>query len=130
MATSSATCVNHPSSLATDNCSRCGDFICGECIETKDWEIFCTKCHNRVEKHTPRATTALVLSILSLQGCLFLGIPAVILGYQELKAIERGESPAGGKNMVKGAVILGAITSALMVLIIAALIIALIVGAF
>ncbi len=37
----------------------------------------------------------------------FLGIPAVILGNMELAAIERGESPAKGRSLAKGARILG-----------------------
>lgn len=128
MAAPGATCVNHPSSLATDNCSRCGDFICGSCIETKDWEVFCPNCHDRVEKHTPRATTALVMAILSLNGCLFLGIPAMILGYQEMKAVDAGEAPAGGRNIAKGAFILGIITTVIMVLVIIGVLLAVVAG--
>ena len=111
-----ATCVNHPFKPATDNCSRCGDFICGSCVEVADWETFCPNCHDRVEKHSSRATTALIMGILALNGCLFLGIPAIILGWMEMEAIKRGESPAGGKNIAKGAFILGIITTALMVI--------------
>lgn len=120
MSAPGATCVNHPSSLATDNCSRCGDFICGSCIETKDWEVFCPGCHDRVDKHSPRATASLVMAILALNGCVFLGIPAIILGYQEMQAIDRGEAPAGGRNIAKGGFILGIIMTVIMGVIILA----------
>ncbi len=39
----------------------------------------------------------------------FLGIPAAVLGSQELAAIERGEAPTKGRSLAKGGLILGLI---------------------
>jgi hypothetical protein len=68
------------------------------------------------------------MAILSLNGCLFLGIPAIILGYQEMQAIDRGEAPAGGRNIAKGAYILGIITTSIMALIIVGVLMAVVAG--
>jgi hypothetical protein len=57
---------------------------------------------------------ALVLGILSFfgPGCLT-GIPAWIVGRNELKKIDAGESPAAGRTMAQIGMILGMVTTAL-----------------
>ena len=54
-----------------------------------------------------RATTTLVLGILSILCCQFLGPVAWYLGNQELKAIASGASPASGEGVTKAGKILG-----------------------
>ena len=68
------------------------------------------------------------MGILSLNGCLFLGIPAIILGMQEMKAIDRGEAPAGGRNIAKGGMILGIVTTVIMALLILGVLVAVVAG--
>ncbi len=61
-----------------------------------------------------RATTALVLGILGLLCCQFLGPVAWVLGNQELKAIRAGSSPASGEGVAKAGKILGIIGTVLL----------------
>jgi hypothetical protein len=57
-----------------------------------------------------RAIASLVLGIATLLCCGFLtGIPAFFLGRSEEKAINRGESPEGGRTIAKVGWILGLI---------------------
>lgn len=54
-----------------------------------------------------QAITALVLGVLSLLCCPFLGPIAWYLGNQERKAIREGRAPASGETLALVAVILG-----------------------
>jgi len=55
-----------------------------------------------------RSIAALICGILSLTGYTFLtGIPAIILGRMELKAIDQGLSAESNRNMAKIGYILG-----------------------
>jgi hypothetical protein len=112
-----AACAAHPQERAIDTCQRCGAFVCGGCQELRQGESYCESCHHRQfgGKASTRAITALVLAILGLNCGPFLGIPAVILGTQELAAIDRGEAPHKGRPLAKGAQILGWIEIALTV---------------
>ena len=57
-----------------------------------------------------KAVAALVLGIMSLVCLGFLaGIPAIILGKMELKAIDQGQSPESNRNLAKIGFILGLI---------------------
>lgn len=70
-----------------------------------------------------RATAALILGILSLICMGFLaGIPAIILGSMELKAIKAGLAPAAGEGMAKVGYILGIVGTILTCLAMVALI--------
>lgn len=61
-----------------------------------------------------RATAALILGILSLICAGFLtGIPAIILGSMEMKAIKAGLSPASGEGIAKVGYILGIVGTVL-----------------
>lgn len=42
----SARCANHPQEPAEAVCTRCGDFVCGQCFERSPTtgELFCTSC--------------------------------------------------------------------------------------
>lgn len=115
-----ARCAVHVDIAAIDTCSRCGNYVCAGCMEVQEYETLCNPCAYRVGtkgQQSSRATTALVFGILTVSTfCLPLGIVAVMLGHMELAAIERGESPASGRNLAKGGMILGWISIALMII--------------
>ena len=76
----------------------------------------CPDCFARVGKSAPastRATTALVLGLIGMSGCLPFGYAGLVLGYLEKSAIERGESEPGGRNLAVGAIWIGWFTIAL-----------------
>ena len=61
-----------------------------------------------------RAVVTLILGILSLVCAGFLtGIPAIIIGHMELKAIKQGEAPKEGEGVAKVGFILGIVGTAL-----------------
>lgn len=65
-------------------------------------------------KASTRALVALVLGILScLFFGLFAGIPAIILGRKEEKAIARGEAPEAGRTIARIGWITGIVGSSL-----------------
>lgn len=73
------------------------------------------------QKASSRAVATLVLGILSITCSGFLtGIPAIILGLIELKAIKAGEAPREGDSMTKVGLTLGLIGTILMALVILA----------
>ena len=104
-----AFCVVHPTVRAAITCHRCGSFACSDCLQFHENTEYCASCYEREHggKASSRAVTALVLGLVGM-NCLFpLGIVALIMGSQELAAIDRGESPPKGRSLAKGAVILG-----------------------
>jgi len=67
-----------------------------------------------------RATTALVLGILGLIGLVFcwgglLGIPAIIVGKQEMNNIDQGLAPVEGRGLARVGYILGIVSLTLWV---------------
>jgi hypothetical protein len=62
-----------------------------------------------------RATTALVLGILGLLCCGLLGIPAIIVGKQEMNNIDQGLAPVEGRGLAQAGFILGIVSLALWV---------------
>ncbi|MCE9625686.1 MAG: DUF4190 domain-containing protein [Deltaproteobacteria bacterium] len=68
-------------------------------------------------QNNTKATIALVLGILSLVCCgFFAGIPALILGRSECKAIDEGRSPESNRTIAKLGWILGLVGTILSVL--------------
>lgn len=66
-----------------------------------------------------RALVTLILGVLSLVcGGFVMGIPAIILGHMELKAIKNGEAPKEGEGIAKVGYILGIIGTVLTCLVI------------
>jgi len=63
-----------------------------------------------------RATTALVLGILGLLCCGLLGIPAMIIGKQEMNSIDQGLAPVEGRGLAQAGYILGIVSLAIWVL--------------
>ncbi|MCB9597030.1 MAG: DUF4190 domain-containing protein [Sandaracinaceae bacterium] len=130
--TPGALCAAHPSAAAVDTCARCGNYVCSNCMEVEEWDTYCPDCYARVGKKAPAsslATTALVLALLSISGCLPLALPAAILGHMELGKIERGESEPGGRNLAQGAVYVGWIVTALSALLVLGILMVAILGA-
>jgi hypothetical protein len=39
-----ARCARHPEAGAVDTCQRCGAFVCGECTQIRDEDVFCPGC--------------------------------------------------------------------------------------
>jgi len=66
-----------------------------------------------VQSSSNRGTIALVLGIISIVCCAFLGPVAWILGKQELNAIAAGTAPASGEGVAKAGMILGIIGTVL-----------------
>ena len=67
-------------------------------------------------QNNTKATIALVLGILSLVCCgFFAGIPAIILGRSEIKAIDEGRSPETNRTLAKVGWILGLVGTILSV---------------
>lgn len=61
-----------------------------------------------------RALITLILGVLSLVcGGFVMGIPAIILGHMELKAIKNGEAPKEGEGVAKVGYILGIVGTVL-----------------
>ncbi|MGE3636393.1 MAG: DUF4190 domain-containing protein [Sandaracinaceae bacterium] len=120
MMTHGARCAVHPDVEAVDLCSRCGAYTCPECLDYTEAETLCVTCAQRVGKKAPAsaaATTALVLALLSAMGCAPLGPVGAILGHMELARIDRGESLPAGRNLALGAIYVGWIITAIMVLV-------------
>ena len=113
-------CAVHVEQAAADTCARCGNFVCNACYELEDGHAYCRPCLDKVGtrgQQSSRATTALVLSLLSLLiYCFPLAIPGVIIGHMELTAIRNGEAPMSGRNIALGAVVVGWIVIALSVI--------------
>jgi hypothetical protein len=71
----------------------------------------------------------LVLGILSITCTgLFTGIPAIILGFMELRAIKNGHAPVAGERSAKVGLALGFVGTLLMALAIIAIIIIIVLG--
>ena len=66
------------------------------------------------QKSSSKATTALVLGIISIVCCGLLGPVAWILGKQELNAIAAGQSSPTGEGSAKAGMILGIIATILL----------------
>lgn len=60
-----------------------------------------------------RGTIALVLGIISIVCCAFVGPVAWYLGKKELNAIAAGQAPASGEGVAKAGMILGIIGTVL-----------------
>lgn len=63
-----------------------------------------------------RGVTILVLGILGLLLCQFLGIPAWIMGKGDLERIDRGEMDPEGRSLTQVGMILGMISVGLLII--------------
>lgn len=85
--------------------------MCPSCIHRHEGIEYCKACAKRLGvrgREGGRAMLAFSTAVVSLYFCcLPAGIPAVILGYAELAAIERGASPKSGKKLAQVAILIG-----------------------
>jgi len=79
-------CARHPGVTAVDICSRCGTFVCGDCVEYQGDEVpFCQPCIAlvRVTPAPMRSRAALALAAIALAtllaGFLVKGRPGIWL---------------------------------------------------
>jgi heme O synthase-like polyprenyltransferase len=63
-----------------------------------------------------QAVVALVLSLLGIFFCCLTSLPGAILGFQEVRAIDRGEIDPSNKGLALAAGIIGAIITSIMLL--------------
>lgn len=70
----------------------------------------------------PQATTILVLGILGLVACGFLGIPAWVMGNRALREIDASGGALGGRGQVQAGRICGIVATVFLILIIVAVI--------
>lgn len=55
-----AACARHPDVAAVDTCQRCGAFVCGECTNIRDEDVYCPGCVPFLDRPpSPRAVHAL-----------------------------------------------------------------------
>ena len=122
MASSSRRCANHPETAAVELCSRCGSFVCGECLEYTKAEPpvpLCTACARRelALRGPGRARVALALGLLGLVTfCVPLGAVAFALAQLELRAIGRGEVREQVRPLARAARVVGVLAVAAFVL--------------
>lgn len=132
---SASRCAVHPEVAAVEICSRCGAFTCGACLEFSEADTplpFCAPCYQREfgQKASGQAVAALAIAIAGLSFCWPAGAVAWFLAERELSAIARGEASPRGRNLAKGARIIGLLELGLTVLAVLALGVAGAVGYF
>jgi hypothetical protein len=129
-----ASCATHAGATAVDLCTRCGSFLCGECVEYLDTAPYCERCHRLVTTRASlRARVSAALSGLGVLGMLAgfvvqgrpglglwaLAVPTGFVGLasslQELAALTRGEAPTPGRPWATVGRALGALHTALVV---------------
>ncbi len=114
-----ASCAHHPSAGAVELCSRCGAFLCGECVlYVREVVPVCGSCLPLVEHEGPPtraawaspllASVGLVLLVAGFfvrgrpglglwAGGLPLGAAGVFFGARELRRIARQRAPRRGR---------------------------------
>ncbi|MGV9414251.1 DUF4190 domain-containing protein [Nocardia sp. NPDC003693] len=78
----------------------------------------------------PQATTVLILGILSLVLCQFLGPVAWVMGKRARDEIDASHGTLGGRGMVNAGYICGIVATCLLALGLLVVVIAIVVGAF
>lgn len=82
----------------------------------------CPNCGQGYAKEQGRGVTILIFGILSLVSLgPFLGIPAWVMGYNDLNKIKNGIIPVSEKGMTQAGMILGIISVVLTILLILAI---------
>lgn len=95
-------------------CQNCGT----ELVENSNQ---CQNCGQGYAKEQGRGVMILIFGILSLVSLgPFLGIPAWVMGYNDLKKIKEGIIPVSEKGMTQAGMILGIISVVLTILLILA----------
>jgi len=133
----STRCGNHPDVAAVDTCSRCGTFLCGDCVEYLGETVLCDACYQRLGGDQPgsrSARTAVILGgigaalplLLAAYSLAVRGIPIVEsafallislgmgfagfgLARSELRRIQAGRAPIRGQRLARAGLILSAV---------------------
>ena len=119
MIPSGARCGAHAEVAAVDVCQRCGRFLCGDCVELLDEEVYCAECAARVNlppsllaKAAPAAAgfawLAFAAATLGLRGPLSFFVLVVVpaptaraalaMALVEWRRIKASASPARGRR--------------------------------
>jgi hypothetical protein len=109
-------CPTHPAASAVAICSRCGRFVCGDCLELTGETPLCLECHERASGAVAsrRATASMVLALMGLCCGFAPGVVGLVLARRELQAIERGEAPLAGLSRARAGFILGGLDAVLL----------------
>ncbi|MFY2556138.1 B-box zinc finger protein [Corallococcus terminator] len=115
-----ALCARHADASAVATCTRCGSFLCGECLEVVGESAFCAPCVSLRRSEGPVSRAAWGALALGVMGLLTLpcslalplpplvaGVGSVVLGMREAGRIRRGESPEKGRVPARVAYVLG-----------------------
>ncbi|WP_224363476.1 hypothetical protein [Hyalangium versicolor] len=111
-------------------CSRCGTFLCGDCVEVMDEQAWCADCVEWVRKNGAPSRVVRAIFVLSVVGivafpiCLLVvpvaqglvGGVGLMVTSRELRRIRRGEGPLRGLRQAKVARVLCAVNLLLMLL--------------
>ena len=104
-----ASCAWHPEQVAVAPCRRCGAVTCVACLALSGSRGWCRDCDER-SRTGPASRRALASGVLGGLGlcCAFLpGLLGLVLGYTELRSIQRGDTPQAGREWAKAGVVLG-----------------------
>lgn len=125
-----ATCGNHPAVAAVEICTRCGTFLCGDCVEYLDDETpACDRClpllaggpasiGARVSVlFTTLGLCALIAGfvvrgrpgLLIWASGFLLGFAGIAFGVQELRLIKLNQAGSRGKKWARAGLIIGAL---------------------
>jgi hypothetical protein len=117
----------HDTVPAVDLCQRCGRFLCGDCVELVEEEVYCVECAPKVKLGASMlARAALIMafvawavaagSVLNLRTAIFLwafivvpvptALAALVVALIEWRRLKTGLSPARGRRWVIGALAL------------------------
>lgn len=116
---SGASCGNHPTVPAVEICTRCGTFLCGDCVEYfREETPACANCMPVLlgSPASMRARVSPILSTLGLSGLLagfmlkgrtglvvwaagfLIGFAGLAFGVQELRLIRAGQAGTRGRR--------------------------------
>ena len=71
----SARCAKHVEAAAIDVCQRCGSFVCGECSNIRDEDVYCGDCALLLDRRpSGRPLAAFVLASAGAPGLLLTSI--------------------------------------------------------
>jgi uncharacterized protein DUF4190 len=104
-----APCNLHPEQVATAPCRRCGTLTCVSCLALSGARAWCRACeeHSRLGSASRRAVASGVLGGVGLCCAFVPGVLGLVLGYAELRSIERGDTPRAGREWARAGVVLG-----------------------
>jgi len=105
----SASCTWHPEQVSVAPCRRCGTPTCVACLALSGARGWCRTCdeHSRSGPVSRRAMASGLLGGIGLCCAFVPGLLGLVLGYAELRSIERGDTPQAGREWAKAGVVLG-----------------------